>query len=132
MNFEYRNGLIWLPIYIGYAGKNIKIDNCILDTGSATTAIDIDLIEFNYKKPSLVKRLVGIGGGTQEVISQKVDALTIGQFSLRNLDIEFGDIQADLGINGFIGTDLMKHCDISIKFSTKEIFLKTELKTPNK
>jgi hypothetical protein len=124
MNFEYRNGLIWLPIYIEYDGKNIKIDNCILDTGSATTAIDIDLIEFNYKKPSLVKRLVGIGGGTQEVISQEVDAVTIGQFLFKNLDIEFGDIQADLGINGFIGTDLMKHCDINIKFSTKEIFLR--------
>ena len=52
MNFNFRNGLIWISIDIEYEGENVKIDNCILDTGSATTAIDIDLVEFNYKKPS--------------------------------------------------------------------------------
>ncbi len=58
MIFNFRNGLIWISIDIEYEGENINIDNCILDTGSATTAIDIDLVEFNYKKPSFVKRIV--------------------------------------------------------------------------
>ena len=44
MNFNFRNGLIWVSIDIEYGGEDIKIDNCILDTGSATTAIDIDLL----------------------------------------------------------------------------------------
>jgi len=98
----------------------------LLDTGSATTAIDIDLVEFNYKKPSFVKRLVGIGGGTQEVINQKVNKITIDQISLENVEIEFGDIQADLGINGFIGTDVLRHFDINIKFSTNELYFKQQ------
>lgn len=126
MNFNFRNGLIWISIDIEYEGENIKIDNCILDTGSATTAIDIDLVEFNYKKPSFVKRLVGIGGGTQEVINQKVNKITIDQISLENVEIEFGDIQADLGINGFIGADVLRHFDINIKFSTKELYFKQQ------
>jgi len=124
MNFNFRSGLIWISIDIEYEGENINIDNCILDTGSATTAIDIDLVEFNYKKPSFVKRLVGIGGGTQEVINQEVKKITIDQMSLENVEIEFGDIQADLGINGFIGTDVLRHFDINIKFSTKELYFK--------
>ncbi len=58
MNFNFRNGLIWVSIDIEYEGEDIKTDNCILDTGSAITAIvDIDLVEFNYKKPSFVKGL---------------------------------------------------------------------------
>ena len=124
MNFNFRNGLIWISIGIEYEGEDINIDNCILDTGSATTAIDIDLVEFNYKKPSFVKRLVGIGGGTQEVINQEVKKITIDQISLENVEIEFGDIQADLGINGFIGTDILRHFDINLKFSTKELYFK--------
>ena len=124
MNFNFRNGLICVSIDIKYEGEDIKIDNCILDTGSATTAIDIDLVEFNYKKSSFVKRLVGVGGGTQEVINQEVKKITIDQISLENVEIEFGDIQADLGINGFIGTDILRHFDINIKFSTKELYFK--------
>ena len=126
MNFNFRNGLIWISIDIEYEGENINIDNCILDTGSATTAVDIDLVEFNYKKPSFVKRLVGIGGGTQEVINQEVNKITIDQISLENVEIEFGDIQADLGINGFIGTNVLGHFDINIKFSTKELHFKQQ------
>ena len=124
MNFNFRNGLIWISIDIEYEGENINIDNCILDTGSATTAIDIDLVEFNYKKPSFVKRLVGIGGGTQEVINQEVNKITIDEISLGKVEIEFGDIQADLGINGFIGTDVLRNFDINIKFSNKELYFK--------
>jgi hypothetical protein len=124
MIFNFRNGLIWIPICIEYEGENININNCILDTGSATTAIDIDLVEFNYKKPSFVKRLVGIGGGTQEVINQEVNKITIDQISLENVEIEFGDIQADIGINGFIGTDVLRNFDINIKFSNKELYFK--------
>jgi hypothetical protein len=123
MKFDLRNGLIWISIQIEYEGENIDIDNCILDTGSATTAVDMDLVEFNYKKPSFVKRLVGIGGGTQEVINQEVNKITIDHKSLENVEIEFGDIQADLGINGFIGTDILRHFDIDIKFSTQEVYL---------
>jgi len=126
MNFNFRNGLIWISIDIEYEGEDIKIDNCILDTGSATTAIDIDLVKFNYKKPSFVKRLVGIGGGTQEVINQEVNKITIDQISLENVEIEFGDIQTDLGINGFIGTDVLRHFDINIKFTTQELYFKQQ------
>jgi hypothetical protein len=43
MNFNFSNGLIWISIGIEYEGEDINIDNCILDTGSATTAIDKEL-----------------------------------------------------------------------------------------
>ncbi len=124
MKFDFKNGLIWVSINLEYEGKDKKIENCILDTGSATTALDIDLVEFNYRKSSTVKRLIGIGGGTQEVISQQVEKITIDQIPIENIEVEFGDIQADLGINGFIGNDTLKNFDISIKFSIKELFLK--------
>lgn len=99
----------------------MKIDNCLLDTGSATTAVDIELVDFNYRKPATIQRLFGIGGGTQEVIAQKVDKVTIDQTELTDIEIEFGDIRADLGINGFIGNDILSRFTITIDYSKQEI-----------
>ena len=38
MKFAFRQGLIWIPIEIIYEGQAVKIQDCIVDTGSATTA----------------------------------------------------------------------------------------------
>jgi len=61
MKFEYYKGLIWIAVSLEYEGKLIGIDKCIFDTGSATTAIDIDLVDFDYRKPSFIRRLCGFG-----------------------------------------------------------------------
>jgi hypothetical protein len=123
MNFEYSQGLIWLNIGIRYEGRLIEIDKCILDTGSATTALNVDLVNLNYQKPTKIKRLFGIGNGTQEVISQKIDALILGENFIKNIDIEFGLFDSKLGINGFIGNDILSKFKIEISFATLKIAL---------
>lgn len=123
MKFAFRQGLIWIPIQIQYEGQLVEIDNCILDTGSATTAIDIDLVEFNYRKPAAIKRLYGLGGGTQEVVSQQIDALMIDRTKLEEIEIEFGDIKADFGINGFVGNDVLSQFLVNIDFARADLGL---------
>ena len=123
MKFEFHQGLIWIPLIIRYEGASIDIHQCILDTGSATTAIDIDLVDFNYRKPASIKRLYGLGGGTQEVISQEIDGLIIDQTELKAIEIEFGDIKSDFGINGFVGNDILSRFSFTVDFSKQEIDL---------
>jgi hypothetical protein len=79
------------------------------------------LRQLNLDKPAIIKRLFGIGGGTQEVIAQKVDKVMIDQIELRDIEIEFGNILADLGINGFIGNDILSRFIITIDYSMEEI-----------
>jgi hypothetical protein len=43
MQFIEHDGLIFIPIILGYNSKNYQVTDCILDTGSAGTIIDIDL-----------------------------------------------------------------------------------------
>jgi len=121
MNFELNHGLIWIAFELIYEGNRIVIDKCILDTGSAATAIDIDIVDFNYSKSATVKRLFGIGGGTQEVVSQNVEKVIIGGRELSNIEIEFGDIQTELGINGFVGNDILSQFSILIDYQKREI-----------
>ncbi len=117
MIFDWRRGLIWITFGLVYEGMPIGIDNCILDTGSATTAIDIELVDFNYWKPAKIKRLFGIGGGTHEVVAQKVDKAIIDGTELKGVEIEFGDIRAELGINGFVGNDILSQFIVTIDYS---------------
>jgi hypothetical protein len=121
MNFEFRNGLIWLPVEIQYDGLMVRIDNCILDTGSATTAIDIDYIQFNYCKPAKIRRLFGVGDGTQEVVCQRIDFIRLGDDSIQNAEIEFGYFKSRIGISGFIGNDILSNFGVSIDFKNRNI-----------
>jgi hypothetical protein len=109
------NGGLWRPI---------TVPNCIIDTGSSTTMIDIDLVEFDYHKPALIKRLFGIGKGKQEVLCQQVDKVIIEQFELETVEIEFGTIKKSLGIDGFIGTDILGQFILTIDFKQKLIDFK--------
>ena len=123
MKFRWNHGLIFLAIDIVYERKKISVKNCILDTGSATTAIDINLVEFNYSKNSTIRRLFGIGGGSQEVVAQKINKIIIDRNELPNIKIEFGDIHEELGIQGFIGNDVLRQFKVVIDYSKKEIQL---------
>ncbi len=124
MIFEWSQGLIWIDFAIVYEGSYLEIEKCVLDTGSATIAVDIDLIDFNYRKPSKLKRLFGIGGGTQEVIAQRVKKAIIDKIELSDLEIEFGDIKAELGINGFVGNDILSQFIVKIDYPNRKVELK--------
>ena len=123
MKFEWRNGLIYAEIEITYGNKLFKISDCIIDTGSASTAIDIEQVDFDYHKPTLIRRLIGIGGGIQEVLTQRVDNLIIDGQSVNGIDIEFGDIRCDLGITGFIGTNVLSRFNVALDFQRQTLDL---------
>ncbi|HAI69491.1 MAG TPA: hypothetical protein DCM38_08655 [Gammaproteobacteria bacterium] len=124
MKFESHQGLIWVPITVVYGSTPIRVPNCIIDTGSSTTMIDIDLVEFNYHKPALIKRLFGIGTGKQEVLCQQVDKVIIDQFELEAVEIEFGTIKENYGINGFVGNDILGQFILTIDFKQQIIDFK--------
>ena len=120
MKFTFRQGLIWIPIEVVYEGQMVRIEDCIIDTGSATTAIDIDMIAFNFRKPAIIRRICGLGGGVQEVVAQAIELIKIGDASFSHVEIEFGDIASQFGINGFIGNDLLRHVCLTIDFPSEE------------
>ena len=120
MKFVFKKGLIGITISLVYEGQQVNIENCILDTGSASTAIDIDLVAFNYRIPARIKRLFGIGGGIQDVICQCVDTLAIGEKRIPNFELEFGDLKDRLGIGGFIGNDILSRFNIEINYSNRK------------
>jgi len=80
----------------------------------------------SHQKLAVIKRLHGIGGGIQEVISQKVEKLKIDQIELSDIEIEFGIIRDNFGINGFIGNDILSRFIINIDYDKRTITLKPQ------
>lgn len=61
------------------------------------------------------------------VVAQTIDGLTIDAHQMNNVEIEFGNIRADMGINGFIGNDLLSAFTLIINYATQEIeFIREE------
>ncbi len=124
MTFTWKDDLIWAGVAVEYEGVTYTIDDCLVDTGSATTAIDIDCVAFNFQKPGVLTRLFGIGGGTQEVIAQTIDGITIDSQRIKDIDIEFGNLRSELGINGFVGNDILSRFTLTIEYATQHITLR--------
>jgi hypothetical protein len=119
MQFIEHDGLIFIPITLEYNSKSYQVTNCILDTGSAGTVIDVDLIGFNPKIPSILKRLHGIGGH-QDVVAQQVDFIKIENFGKENILVEFGDIKNSYRIKGILGTNLLRFMNFYLNFNQQE------------
>lgn len=122
MKFEYRNGLLYLPISVCY-DKSIELIG-IIDTGSAGTAVDID--KFNIDLLSRNGRAVTLHGvgGTQDAFIQTVSSVKIDYFEATNFEIEFCDLQESFGFEAIIGSDLLMALGAVIDYTTSEINFK--------
>jgi hypothetical protein len=120
MQFIEHDGLIFIPITLGYNSKSYQITDCILDTVTSGTVIDVDLIGFNPKIPGILKRLHGIGGH-QDVVAQQVDFIKIENGRLENILVEFGDLKNSYGIKGILGTNLLRFMNLYLNFNQREI-----------
>lgn len=120
MRFIEHNGLIFIPITLGYNSNIYHITDCILDTGSAGTIIDIELISFNPKIPGILKRLHGIGGH-HDVVAQPVDFIKIENYQLESILVEFGDLNNFYGIKGILGTNLLRFMNLCLNFNQQKI-----------
>lgn len=123
--FQFRQGLLYIPITLVFRGRSLTLNNCIFDTGSAGTAFDTDEVNkigIHSEPTSILKRLVTVGG-QQTVFISKVDQLVLGDEMLPNIEIEVGNLYSKFGIQGIVGTDLAQKLDWEILFSTKIIRL---------
>ena len=119
MKFEFRHGLLYLPVSIFY-DSDIELTG-IIDTGSGGTAVDVD--RFNIDILSRNARAVTLRGlgGTQDAFVQTVTSIKIGHYEIKNFEIEFCDLKDDLGFEAVIGSDLLDRLGAVIDYQNKEI-----------
>jgi len=123
VKFEYRNGLLYLPISV-YYDSNIELIG-IVDTASGGTAVEVE--RFNIDLLSRNARAVTLWGvgGKQEAFAQTVSSVKIGQIEVKNFEIEFCDLKDDFGFDAVIGSNLLDKLGAVIDFQKREIEFNT-------
>lgn len=86
MNIIEWNGLPFTNIVVEFRGKKLCLEKVLLDTGSASTLCNADVvreISMVPEKDDIVNIIRGVGG-VEYVYTKYVDAIKIGQVVVNN------------------------------------------------
>ncbi|MFX3636037.1 MAG: retropepsin-like aspartic protease [Candidatus Pristimantibacillus sp.] len=110
MNITEVYGLPFVKITIVFRGKALELNRVLLDTGSASTLFNADLvgdIGIVPEENDAVDTIRGVGG-VEYVYTKFLDAIHFGGQSLSHFQVEIGSMDYGLEIDGIIGFDFMK------------------------
>jgi hypothetical protein len=126
INFELRKKLPFISITAVHSGIEFKIDNVLVDTGSAATLFALDYVRqfgLNSEPEDKIRKIVGVGGN-EYVIEKRIDALIIDGVWIEDSIIQIGDMDYGFEMNGIIGGDLLMRTKMIIDYERCVILLK--------
>jgi len=124
---KYKNGLLFADITIVHDNKYICINDVIIDTGASHTLILPDFLFENNIGFDVDDKLVvmyGIGGAEASAIKKRIDLISIGDITLRNIVIDFGVVDPKDRINGLVGLNFLKPAKVTIDLDEMTIYKK--------
>lgn len=129
MNIYYYDKLICTSIRITSNGNTKTINNVVIDTGAVESILSsIAVKDLGIKITASDKTAVtrGAGGGKMRFFYKTIDELEIGDTILKNVKMDFGNIDPSGEINGLIGLDLLKLLHAVIDIDIPFIYLKRD------
>jgi hypothetical protein len=109
LKIKLENGLPYISITLNYQGQEITFEKILLDTGSMGTifAIEkVDPIDLLPKPDDRIREIYGIGG-REYVFSKTIDYLVSGELMVENFEIEIGDMNYGIEMDGICGLDFL-------------------------
>lgn len=122
MKIKYEYGLLLVDISLTFKGKNTVIKNMVVDTGAARTLISQNAVEEIGLGVGLQDKIVtyyGIGG-KEHAFRKRVDQIQVGEFTVKDVELDFNDFGYD-DINGLLGLDLLLKAGYIIDLSKLEM-----------
>ncbi|OXM14755.1 retropepsin-like aspartic protease [Paenibacillus herberti] len=116
MNLIEEYGLPFVKITIEFRGKELELSRVLLDTGSASTLFNADLvgdIGIIPEENDIVDTIRGVGG-VEYVYTKFLDAIHFDGQSISQFQVEIGSMDYGLEIEGIIGFDFMKAAGLVI------------------
>lgn len=120
-------GLPFMEATVTFRGQSLKLENVLIDTGSAGTIFNVNKLEKIGVKPEsddVTQTIQGVGG-LEFVYTKNIDEIAITEeIKISNFLIELGSMDYGLKIDGIIGYDLMKTLSLVIDLEQFNIFIK--------
>ncbi|MCP1309986.1 retropepsin-like aspartic protease [Paenibacillus tyrfis] len=116
MNITEEYGLPFVSLTIVYKGKKLELQKVLLDTGSASTLFNADLVRDIGVVPEendVVDTIRGVGG-IEYVYTKYLDAIEFDGITIEQFQVEIGSMDYGIEIEGIIGFDFMKAAGLII------------------
>jgi hypothetical protein len=116
-NLHYKNGLLYASVILREGDKSIIINDVIVNTGAYHTIILADYLEdldVAFTEDDELVKSSGYGGLQMSSVRKRIDKLTIGDISLTNMKVDFGEIDPCERVNGLIGLDFLRSAEVII------------------
>ncbi|MBC8081372.1 MAG: clan AA aspartic protease [Gorillibacterium sp.] len=121
MNIDVRYGLPFVQVMICYHGEELCLRNILLDTGSAGTIFSADVVDaigVKIEPGDFLNKIRGVGG-IEVVYSKQFDFIRAGEISLEGFEVEIGEMNYGMEIDGILGFDFIRSAGLVI--NSKEL-----------
>jgi len=119
--------LPFIKTTVTFCGKSLKLENILLDTGSAGTIFNVNKLEVIGIKPEskdVTQTIQGVGG-LEFVYTKNIDRISIqDEIEIQNFNVELVSMDYGLEIDGIIGYDFMKEVGLGIDLQRCNISIK--------
>ena len=104
-----QNGLPFVEVDIFYRQQKLHLPNVLIDTGSASTILKLELVEeigLTAETNDMIGTISGVGG-SEFVFFKTLDALEINGFRVENIQVDIGVMDYGIELDGIIGMDIL-------------------------
>lgn len=108
---------------ICYRGEELHLKNVLLDTGLAGTIFNADVadaIGVHIEPGDFLNKIRGVGG-VEVVYSKQFDFVSTGEASLGGFEVEIGEMDYGMEIDGILGFDFIQSAGLVI--DSKELIV---------
>ncbi|MDF2791799.1 MAG: putative aspartyl protease [Neobacillus sp.] len=110
IELQLKYGLPFCSVKLNYKGKEIILNDILLDTGSGGTVFKMDKVEeigITIEEEDTIETISGVGG-SEFVYKKILDVIEIGEIKLKGFKVEIGVMDYGFEINGIVGMDFLK------------------------
>jgi hypothetical protein len=126
MNITEIYGLPFVSMTVVFRGRELKLEKVLLDTGSASTLLNADIVQEIGMVPEgndIVDIIRGVGG-VEYVYTKYLDSIIVDEAILKDFQVEIGNMDYGMEIDGILGFNFLKQAGAVIDIG--EMQLKTD------
>lgn len=126
MNIDVRYGLPFVSASICFRERELVLKHVLLDTGSAGTIFSTNAVEqigVNVEPGDFLNKIRGVGG-VEVVYSKYFDFVSIGEVSLKNIEVEIGEMDYGIEVDGILGFDFIRAANLVIDCKEMQITIR--------
>ncbi len=109
MKLRLEGRLPFTSATLRFAGRELILDEVLVDTGSAGSVFSADVVAPLGIEPEgsdRIRRILGVGG-SEFVYSKRVEELALGEMSIKDFEIQVGAMRYGFPLEGIVGMDFL-------------------------